>query len=65
MTLPPAGQCPGCKSKRNDVVDGAALKGGANYRRRRCLDCGRRWSTYESVLNPLKLKVLKRHPAQP
>ncbi len=42
--------CPSCDSGSSKVVDTRAAKGGRAVRRRReCLDCGQRFTTYERV----------------
>ena len=42
--------CPACDSGSSKVVDTRAAKGGRAVRRRReCLDCGQRFTTYERV----------------
>jgi transcriptional regulator NrdR family protein len=61
--------CPKCKSD-SEVIDSryrAKLK--TTYRRRRCLECGHRWSTAEVLIckecgqlhgdDPVKAKVFK------
>lgn len=55
-------QCPYCKEQRNDkVIDSRATEGGTVIRRRReCLACGRRYTTYERVEETGKLWVIKR-----
>lgn len=53
-------QCPLCQSMSDRVVDSrAAREGRAIRRRRECLECGRRFTTYES-LEKRPLQVLKR-----
>lgn len=65
MNLPCPETCPNpaCRSMQTEVQETCLLKAGMRYRRRRCKTCGRRWSTYESVLNPRKLRVLRRNPS--
>lgn len=54
-------RCPACGSMKDQVVDSRMSKDGENVRRRRaCLDCGYRFTTYESVV-PDELKVVKRN----
>ncbi len=53
-------RCPTCSSLDDRVVDSRlADEGGAIRRRRECLACGRRFTTYERV-EELPLTVLKR-----
>lgn len=53
-------QCPGCGSLSSKVVDSRTARSGAAIRRRReCLDCETRFTTYES-LDERPLQVLKR-----
>ncbi len=43
-------RCPFCKKLGSFTVDSRRAKKGTAYRRRReCLKCGRRWTTYERV----------------
>lgn len=52
--------CPYCQSPRDKVVDSRGAEGGAAIRRRReCLVCSRRYTTYERI-DDLPLVVLKR-----
>ncbi len=50
-------KCPFCASTRSRVVDTRSAEEGIR-RRRECLDCGRRFTTYERVA-PLRLMVIK------
>jgi transcriptional repressor NrdR len=51
--------CPGCSSDDDKVVDSRAVDDGASIRRRReCLACGRRFTTYERI-EEVPLVVLK------
>jgi transcriptional repressor NrdR len=53
-------RCPACASVDDKVVDSRASDDGATIRRRReCLGCGRRFTTYERV-EELPLVVVKR-----
>jgi transcriptional repressor NrdR len=53
-------RCPFCKSDNDKVVDSRASEGGAVIRRRReCLECGRRYTTYERV-EEIPLRVIKK-----
>jgi len=52
--------CPFCKSDNDKVVDSRASEGGAVIRRRReCLECQRRYTTYERV-EEIPLRVVKK-----
>ncbi len=52
--------CPFCKADDDKVVDSRASAGGAMIRRRReCLQCSRRYTTYEQV-EEAPLKVVKK-----
>lgn len=55
-------QCPFCKELGQDkVIDSRATEGGSVIRRRRrCLACNRRYTTYERVEETGKLTVVKR-----
>ena len=56
-------RCPYCSQDADKVVDSRAASDGAAIRRRReCLECGRRFTTYER-LEPLALVVRKRSGA--
>jgi transcriptional repressor NrdR len=53
-------RCPACHADDSKVVDSRALEDGAAIRRRRqCLDCGHRFTTYER-LEEQPLVVVKR-----
>jgi transcriptional repressor NrdR len=53
-------RCPWCSHRDDRVVDSRAADGGAAIRRRReCLECGRRFTTYER-LEEIGLVVAKR-----
>lgn len=53
-------RCPTCANVDDKVVDSRASEDGATIRRRReCLGCGRRFTTYERV-EEVPLAVLKR-----
>ncbi len=53
-------RCPKCAGDRDKVIDSRTVRDGASIRRRRiCLKCGHRFTTYESVAVPA-LQVLKR-----
>lgn len=53
-------RCPRCAYQDDKVVDSRSTKEGAGVRRRReCLSCGHRFTTYEEVIQA-ELKVIKR-----
>ncbi len=53
-------RCPRCSSQDDKVIDSRAARGGAAIRRRRvCLGCGFRFTTYEEVARQ-SLRVIKR-----
>ncbi len=53
-------RCPFCSADKDRVTDTRPSGGGELIRRRReCLECGRRFTTYEKVEEP-ELKVVKR-----
>ena len=53
-------KCPYCTGQRNRVIDSRLNKEGESIRRRReCLDCGRRFTTYEKV-EEFSLMVIKK-----
>ena len=51
--------CPKCKSDNLSVIDSRDTDEKSVRRRRECLDCGYRFTTYERI-EPSKLSVLKR-----
>ncbi len=52
-------KCPYCKNTSNRVVDSRTAEDGTSIRRRReCMKCGRRFTTYE-VIEKLPLMVVK------
>ena len=54
-------QCPYCGQDHDKVVDSRSSEGGRAVRRRReCLDCGPRFTTYERPEEAIKLNVLKK-----
>lgn len=54
-------RCPFCKEDDDKVIDSRATDGGQSIRRRRrCLKCGRRFTTYERAEEAVKLAVIKR-----
>lgn len=53
-------KCPFCSSQRNKVIDSRLNKDGRSIRRRReCIECKRRFTTYERV-EEVKLLVVKK-----
>ena len=53
-------RCPRCACQDDKVMDSRATKEGAGVRRRReCLNCGHRFTTYEEIIQA-ELKVVKR-----
>jgi len=54
-------RCPFCAANKDKVIDSRASEGGASIRRRRqCLVCGKRFTTYEHVEENTRLTVVKR-----
>ena len=54
-------RCPFCKEDQDKVIDSRSSEGGRVIRRRReCLACQRRFTTYEKVGESFKLNVIKR-----
>lgn len=54
-------QCPFCGKDNDKVVDSRTSEGGRTIRRRRqCLGCSRRFTTYERAEEGVRLKVVKR-----
>ena len=54
-------KCPFCKEDRDRVVDSRSSDGGRVIRRRRqCLACKRRFTTYEKIGESFKLWVVKK-----
>ena len=53
--------CPYCGQDDDKVIDSRASDGGLCIRRRReCLDCGKRYTTYERVERTARLAVVKK-----
>lgn len=53
--------CPFCKANDDKVVDSRPSEAGRSVRRRReCLRCGRRFTTYERFEEAIKLSVIKK-----
>jgi len=54
-------RCPFCEHDRDKVVDSRAIESGRSIRRRReCLKCNRRFTTYEHVEDSPRLTVVKK-----
>ena len=51
--------CPKCKKDNTGVIDSRDVDGDTVRRRRECLDCKYRFTTYERV-EPIKISVIKR-----
>ena len=53
--------CPYCEKDNDRVIDSRAAEGGVVVRRRReCLDCNKRYTTYERVEKTARLMVVKK-----
>jgi len=53
-------RCPFCKKDNDKVIDSRSANAGATVRRRReCLECGKRFTTYEKV-EEITLYVIKK-----
>jgi transcriptional repressor NrdR len=54
-------RCPYCKEDKDKVIDSRSSEGGRIIRRRRhCLACSRRFTTYEKIGESVKLSVIKK-----
>jgi len=54
-------RCPFCKKDKDRVIDSRSSDGGRTVRRRReCLLCNRRFTTYERIEEVIKLTVVKK-----
>lgn len=54
-------RCPFCKNDNDKVIDSRSSEGGRIIRRRRqCLGCERRFTTYEKISESFKLYVVKK-----
>ena len=54
-------QCPFCGQDKDKVVDSRSSEGGHVVRRRRqCIDCSRRFTTYERIEEAIRLTVIKK-----
>ncbi|MEN0020175.1 MAG: transcriptional regulator NrdR [Planctomycetota bacterium] len=53
--------CPYCQANDDKVIDSRSSDGGRVVRRRReCLSCGKRFTTYERIDQPNRLVIVKR-----
>jgi transcriptional repressor NrdR len=58
-------RCPYCKEDKDKVIDSRSSEGGRIIRRRRhCLACERRFTTYEKIGESVKLSVIKKDGAR-
>ena len=54
-------RCPFCKEDNDKVIDSRSSEGGRIIRRRReCIECSRRFTTYEKIGESFKLNVVKK-----
>lgn len=54
-------RCPFCKEDKDKVIDSRSSEGGRVIRRRRmCLACDRRFTTYEKIGESFKLNIIKK-----
>ncbi len=54
-------RCPFCKEDNDKVIDSRSSEGGRIIRRRReCIECRRRFTTYEKIGESFKLNVVKK-----
>ena len=54
-------RCPYCKDDKDRVVDSRSSEGGRIVRRRRqCLSCQRRFTTYERIEEGLRIAIVKK-----
>jgi len=54
-------RCPFCEHDKDKVVDSRAIEAGRSIRRRReCLSCARRFTTYEHVEDSPRLTIIKK-----
>ncbi len=57
--------CPYCSADHDKVIDSRSSEGGHAVRRRReCLSCGRRFTTYEKFERTARLMVIKKDGAR-
>ncbi len=54
-------QCPFCGKNRDKVIDSRSAEGGRAVRRRReCLECHKRYTTYEKIEDAIRMTVVKK-----
>ena len=54
-------RCPFCKEEQDKVIDSRSSDGGRIIRRRRqCLSCGKRFTTYEKTSESFRMYVIKK-----
>jgi transcriptional repressor NrdR len=54
-------RCPFCGATKDKVIDSRSAEGDAAIRRRRqCVHCGKRFTTYEHIEQPTRLTVVKK-----
>ncbi len=54
-------QCPFCGRNKDKVIDSRSAEGGKAVRRRRvCLECHKRYTTYEKIEDAIRLTVAKK-----
>ena len=54
-------RCPFCKEDNDKVIDSRSSEGGRIIRsRRECIECSRRFTTYEKIGESFKLNVIKK-----
>jgi transcriptional regulator NrdR family protein len=54
-------ECPFCGKIDTGVIDSRPTKEGGIRRRRKCLDCAGRFTTYEATTEQLLFLLMKRH----
>src|ERR1700722_2057151 len=62
-TEPPPMRCPFCQAEKESlkVIDSRSCDAGRSIRRRReCLQCKRRFTTYERIEAPARVSVIKK-----
>ena len=58
-------RCPFCSQDSDKVIDSRATEGGRVIRRRRhCVACGKRFTTYENIEKSIRLTVIKKDGAR-
>jgi ribonucleoside-triphosphate reductase len=53
-------KCPACSSEKIKVVDKRASEDLSNRRRRECIDCGKRFTTYEKIVEEDLISKIKK-----